>query len=176
MEAKSLRARLRYLVQPQNDITKCLGLVVNGQIHTQFRSLMDDASNACLMSRSLADKLGIPILQSEQKLTTMTEKGMCVSGETPLLELVYAPTSAHAFSVYHKFIVVDPKTSLDGIYDILLGNSDTQAFRATLDGINDCYTIRPDFQLYGQQSREISLPTPWERPFKVRKGAPVMRS
>jgi hypothetical protein len=127
------------------------------------------------MTRDLADRLGIPILCSEQKLTTMTEKGMSVSGETPLLELVYSPTSSQPFSVFHKFVVVDPKNDLNGIYDILLGNSDSQAYRSTIDAVNDVFTIRPDFARYGVQSREISLPTEWQRPFKARRAA-SMRS
>jgi hypothetical protein len=175
MEQKALRARLRYLVQPSQDLTQCLGLVVNGQVHVNFRVLLDDASNANLMTRVLADRLGIPILCSEQKLTTMTEKGMSVSGETPLLELVYAPTSSQPFSVFHKFVVIDPKNDLNGIYDVLIGNSDSQAYRSTIDGVNEVFTIRPDFALYGVQSREISLPTEWQRPFKARRSA-SMRS
>jgi hypothetical protein len=175
LEQKALRARLRYLVQPKQDLTQCLGLVVNGQVHVNFRALLDDASNANLMTRDLADRLGIPILCSEQKLTTMTEKGMSVSGETPLLELVYSPTSSQPFSVFHKFVVVDPKNDLNGIYDILLGNSDSQAYRSTIDAVNDVFTIRPDFARYGVQSREISLPTEWQRPFKARRAA-SMRS
>lgn len=175
MEQKSLRARLRYLAQPKQDLSQCLGLVVNGQIQVNFRALLDDASNANLMTRDLADRLGIPILCSEQKLTTMTEKGMSVSGETPLLELIYAPTSSQPFSVFHKFVVIDPKNDLNGIYDILIGNSDSQAYRSTIDGVNEVFTIRPDFARYGVQSREISLPTEWQRPFKARRAA-FMRS
>lgn len=33
--------------------------------------------------------------------------------------------------------------------------------------MNEVFTIRPDFARYGVQSREISLPTEWQRPFKL---------
>jgi hypothetical protein len=166
-EEKARRARLRYLAQPASDATKCLGIVVNGIVHTQgFRALLDDASNAFLITRELADRLGIPILRSSQRLTTMTEKGMGIDGETPLIELVYAPTSDQPHSVFHKFVVVDPKNSLLGLYDILIGNADQQDFRGTICSMTDTFTIRPDFKTLGRNSREIALPTRWERPFK----------
>ena len=171
VENKARRARLRYLSQP-SDPTKCVGINVNGTIHTDFRVLLDDASNAHLISRSLAERLGIPIKESSQKLTTMTQKGLSTSGETDLIELVYAPSSAAPLSVWTKFIIIDPVNSLQGVYDLLVGNADSQEFKATICGLTDSYTIRPDFKQMGRASREITLPTEWQRPFKLkaRKG------
>jgi hypothetical protein len=170
-ENKARRARLRYLSQPA-DPTKCVGINVNGTVHTDFRVLLDDASNAHLISRALAERLGIPIRETSQKLTTMTQKGMCTSGETDLIELVYSPSSAAPLSVWTKFVIIDPVNSLQGVYDLLVGNSDSQEFKATICGLTDSYTIRPDFKQMGRASREITLPTEWQRPFKLkaRKG------
>jgi hypothetical protein len=148
---------LTYFKQPQHDLAKCVGIEYNGKLTTGLkRILIDGGANVHIMSERTARQLGIPWGLTSIRLTTSNEQTTTVLGITPAVQVVYGVGTMHPLRVHHFFLVTKGMHSL---YEILLGNLDTQIFGGSTDAGEQTHTLRPQFPVIGLDSRKLTLPT-----------------
>jgi len=157
------RSRLRYFVQPASDPTRCVALILGGEMVTDLKILLDDGSNCCLITERCCRKLDIPVLTTKLSLTTSNAKGTPVIGVTPIVQVIYGPTSPEAVITYHSFLVVG---GMDEVYEVLLGNVDSQQYGGRIETADHSYSLRPKWATLGKASPILSLPTLFAAPVR----------
>lgn len=148
--------RLRYF-RNSGPLAECVGLVTGTTLTVRgLRVMADDGANAHLITRNTCMKLGIPIEPCAMKLTSCTAHNNPVVGITPPIQVVYGVGRPDAVKVWHHFIVTE---GMDSVYNVLLGNADTNAYGAIIDAGTNLYTLRTHFDTLNVRSPTLSLPT-----------------
>jgi hypothetical protein len=148
--------RLTYFKQPPSDPEACVGLNYNGQIHTKLRIMLDSGANINIMTEDAAKKMGIPIRPTSIRLTTSNEHTTPVLGITPPVQIVYGVGSPAPMRTNHYFLVTK---GMDSLYQVLIGNLDTQKYGGITDAGALTHTLRPQFPTVGIDSTRLTLPT-----------------
>ena len=155
--------RLRYLRQPADSPSLCLGLLGgDGSIHTDIWVLVDDGSDINLITEATCLRLGIPIYPTSIRLTTSNgDSGVIgITRPIPFTYGVGAPFHA-TLTVSHSMLVV---RRMDHVYEVLLGNIDTQRFDGIIDSRTQTYTLRLS---YSDDEIIVSLPTMYAAPRRL---------
>ena len=156
--------RLRYLAQPADSPALCLGIPGgDGLIHTDIRVMVDDGSDINLITEATCVRLGIPICPTNICLTTSNGQ-TAVAGVTPPLPITYGVGGGPLASLttHHCLLVV---RDMDHVFEVLLGNVDTQRFGGTIDSLSHTYTLHLS---YPDDEIKVSLPTTYAAPRRLR--------
>jgi len=140
-----------------------VALILGGEMVTDLKILLDDGSNCCLITERCCRKLDIPVLTTKLSLTTSNAKGTPVIGVTPIVQVIYGPTSPEAVITYHSFLVVG---GMDEVYEVLLGNVDSQQYGGRIETADHSYSLRPKWATLGKASPILSLPTLFAAPVR----------
>lgn len=176
------RSKLLYLQQPRGRPEASVSLEINGVLHNDFLTLLDIGANINIMTRNLADRLGISVLPTKHMLSTSTQKESAgVMGITPIIPLIYGDEENGGFRTYHQFLISDSK--LQNIYELLLSSVDCQQFQGIIDTeamqytlklpetarqvlADECSAISNTRRPAQTASNSISLPVQWRSPNK----------
>ena len=118
--------------------TEEVRLVVSGRDIFPAKVMMDDGANVDLMDNTFRVKHGIRLFDIPTKLSTATNTEGQTLGMTEIVGIQYG-TGADAIRVARPFLVAE---GMSGLYDVLLGNQDTKAFRATICEASSTYAMR----------------------------------
>ena len=159
--------RLRYLRQPKNDPSRCLGLSLHGEMHTDLLTLCDDGSNIHLLTLATCRRKGIPVHPTSIRLTTSNASDTGVAGITDPISMTYGVGGAGGASltVHHCMLVVD---GMDHVFEMLLGNIDTQRFDGIINSRSSEYTLHPHARGSVDGETSVSLPTMYAAPRSAR--------
>jgi hypothetical protein len=152
----SRQNKLTYLEQPRTDRNQCVGILYEGQIATSLKIMLDSGANINLMSEGTCKKLGIPVLPTSIRLTTSNQRTTETAGITPPVGIVYGVDTAQPLVVWHYFLVT---RGMEQLYEVLIGNLDTQQYGGTTDSGAGTHTLRPQFQQIGMKSSTLTFPT-----------------
>jgi hypothetical protein len=120
--------------------------------YRDFPVLLDPGANINLITRDLAEKLGIKILPTRHKLSTSTslDSGGQILGQTDLIPMIYGNLSEGGFCVYQRFLVVE--SNMSSIYSLLCSNLNCQQHRGIIDTSSSIPT-------YSLRAKEASMPS-----------------
>lgn len=156
LDAIRANGKLRYF-KPNAPPEESVRLVYEGTVIGRgWRVMLDDGANANLITRRTCKSAGIPILECDVSLTSCTAHDNPVMGITPPILVVYGVGHPDSIKVWHRFIVTD---GMDSLYNVLLGNADTNTFGAVIDAGTGTYTLRTQFCTRNVTSPTLSLPT-----------------
>jgi hypothetical protein len=88
------------------------------------------------------------------RLTTSMEHGSNVVGITPAVALVYGAGLEKPLIVWHYFLVT---RGMDSLYQVLVGNLDTELFGAVADSGRQVLTLRTQYKHMGCNSPTVVL-------------------
>ena len=152
----SNNSTLTYFANPRDKLERCVGIMLEGTdvVYININMLVDTGANVCCITKKLCNKLGIPILPTTMRLATSTSEGNSLVGVTPPVALIYGVAHPNVLVVWHLFYVTE---DVDGIYQVLIGNLDTDRYGAVIDTGSRVLTMRPQFQHMGVNSAGIPL-------------------
>jgi hypothetical protein len=145
---------LTYFTQPQNCLERCVGLYYEGSTWTNMRMMLDGGANINLISEAVCGQLGIPVGPTTVRLTTSVEHGSSVVGITPAVALMYGVGLEAPLTVWHYFLVT---RGMDKLYQVLVGNLDTELFGAVMDSGLQRLTLRTQYKHMGGASPTVVL-------------------
>ena len=113
-------------------------LVVNGEGITSNKIMMDDGANVDLMDDTFRRRHGIRMFNLPTRLSTSLSTSTETLGITEIVGIQYG-TGSQAIKVARPFLVAQ---GMNELYEVLIGNQDTQAFQATICAFTNTYTMR----------------------------------
>lgn len=131
-------------------------LTYQGQVFRNLIVMLDSGSNVNLITTKTCEDLGISIMPTNTRLTTSNANGSAVEGVTPPILVTYGEPG-NDLQEWHYFLVTP--ASVQHVYQVLLGNSDSLSYGAIQDDGTHQYSLRTQFSSLGVASPVITLKT-----------------
>ena len=152
---------LSYFLNPPQDPTKQVGLLIKGEKVVINKTLLDFGSNISLLGDSTAKALGLAIHPSPLKLTTSTEVDSTVMGCTDVIPISYGDGENEVIT-HHSFLVSREHPGLP--YSMLLGTPDSKIHGQIHDQSTDVMWMKPHWQTLGEAAKILGFPLHVVRP------------
>jgi hypothetical protein len=137
LASRSSKRALRYFRNPIGSPNLCVALMIGGKRVSDLVTMADDGANVHLMTRQACVKKGVSFFPSAITLTTSNALSTKPLGVTGPVTIVYG-CGPNEVRVDHCFVVVE---GMDSVFEVLLGNVDTEAFAGVIDAKAQTYSL-----------------------------------